>query len=134
MIELVYANRTENLLDALAADLKARRAAGAHPLDPTHLVVPNANMETWVRFGLAQALGVAAGLKFQRLERFVGELVAAADLGLRLVDLDVVEAAILDVLLDEEALAEDVLADVRRYLAGSGAGRHGDGGADLRWV
>ncbi|HET9766824.1 MAG TPA: exodeoxyribonuclease V subunit gamma, partial [Thermoanaerobaculia bacterium] len=78
MIRLVYSNRTEELLAALAETLKDRRRAGAHPLEPVHLLVPNRNLEQHVRLALAERLGGAANLRFQRLERFVADLVREA--------------------------------------------------------
>ena len=117
MIELVYSNKTERLLEALAGDLQKRRRAGAHPLDPVELVVPNRNMETWVRLGLAQAHGVAANLRFSWLNRFIGNIVSSACPGdMKLVDLDTVEAAVLAVLLNDHLLDEPELQPVRRYL------------------
>jgi exodeoxyribonuclease V gamma subunit len=67
MIELIYSNKTERLLGELARVLGEERANGAHPRDPVQLVVPNRNMETYVRLGLAQSLGVAVGWNRQKL-------------------------------------------------------------------
>jgi len=122
VIRLIYSNQTERLLDALVEILKVHRQQDDfHPLDPVDLVVPNRNMETWVRLGLAQALGVAANLRFRRLERFIGDLAAeACPEEIKLADLDTVEAAILSILLDETALEQPELAPVRLYLAGAG--------------
>jgi len=121
MIELVYSNKTERLLEALAGDLRKRREADIHPLDPVELVVPNRNMETWVRLGLAQAHGVAANLRFSWLNRFIGEIVSAACPGeMKLADLDTVEAAVLAALLDDRLLGEPELQPVRRYLESAG--------------
>jgi len=77
LIELVYSNRTERLLMSLVRDLSKRREAGAHPLDPVEIVVPNHNMEAWVTLGLAQASGVAANV----VNGFAGKnIVKAGDL------------------------------------------------------
>jgi len=103
MIELVYSNRTERLLANLAVSLREQREAGAHPLDPVELVVPNRNMESWVRLGLAQAAGVAANLNFRRIERFIGEIVTETCPGeYKPVNLDLVEAAVLATLLNRD--------------------------------
>ena len=123
MLRLVYSSRTELLLAALAETLRAERAAGAHPLEPVELLVPNRNMERFVRLGLAEALGVAANLRFRRLERFTAELVAGAPpprdgaLAARLVDADALAGALLALFHDEAALAAPELAPVRGYLA-----------------
>ncbi len=116
-IELFYSNKTERLLDKLAGSLRERKLAGADPLEPVELVVPNRNMETWVRLGLAQSTGIAANLNFRRVERFFGDIAAqASHNSLRLADLDTVEAAILAVLIDEKMMLEPNLAPVHYYL------------------
>ncbi len=121
MIRLVYSNRTEELLAALAETLKERRRAGAHPLEPVHLLVPNRNLEQHVRLALAERLGVAANLRFQRLERFVAELVREAAPANRLVDAEALRGGLLAVLHDEAALADPALAPVRDYLRAADA-------------
>ena len=121
MIELIYSNRTERLLEALVVRLEEQRAGGGHPLDPVEIVVPNRNMETWVSLGLARHTGVAANLRCRRLEHFFGDLVLEAFEGRRrLVDLDTIESAILSILLDREQLEEPDLEPVRSYLQAAG--------------
>jgi len=116
VIELFYSNKTEQLLDALADQVKAQRET-THPLEPVELVVPNRNMETWVRLGLAQKLGVAANMNFKRLEQFIGDIVDISCPGeYKVAGLDIIEAAILSILLDEEALKSSDMQLVRRYL------------------
>jgi len=116
VIELFYSNRTEQLLDALADQVKAQREAD-HPLEPVELVVPNRNMETWVRLGLAQKLGVAANMNFRRLEQFIGDMVDKTGPGeYKVAGPDIIEAAILAILLDEEALKSSGMQPVNRYL------------------
>jgi exodeoxyribonuclease V gamma subunit len=117
LIELIYSNHTERLLDKLVSDLKTGKQNGAHPLEPIEIVVPNRNMETWITLNLAQALGVAANLHFRRLERFIGALASAALPGrFTLVDLDQAEGAILACLLDEKILSGAPFSPVRQYL------------------
>ncbi|MFO7951510.1 MAG: exodeoxyribonuclease V subunit gamma [Bacillota bacterium] len=121
MIELVYSNQTERLLEDLALNLQLEREAGAHPLAPVELVVPNRNMEAFVNLGLAQHLGVAANLHFRRLERFIGEIINEACPGkIRLAGLEAIEAAILSLLLNDQLLKEPAFKPVARYLSSSG--------------
>ena len=116
MIELFYSNRTEQLLCALADQVKAQRET-THPLEPVELVVPNRNMETWVRLGLAQKLGVAANMNFRRLEQLIGDMVDKTCPGeYKVAGLDIIEAAILAILLDEEAVKSPDMQPVRKYL------------------
>ena len=120
MIELIYANKTERLLGELADYLQAGKEAGTHPLEPVELVVPNRNMEAFVSLGLAEHLGVAANLRFRRLERFIGEIISETCPGeFKPANLEIIEAAILKILLDDSLLKEPELKPVERYLMSS---------------
>jgi len=130
VIELFYSNRTEQLLDALAGKVKGQRAA-AHPLEPVELVVPNRNMETWVRLGLAQKLGVAANMNFRRLEQFIGDIVDKSCPGeYKVAGLDIIEAAILAILLDQETVSSPDMEPVNSYLESAGAAAGNLAGSD----
>ncbi len=130
MIEQFYSNRTEQLLDALAGKVIAQRA-DTHPLEPVELVVPNRNMETWVRLGLAQKLGVAANMRFSRLEQFIADIVGKTCPGdYKVADLDIIEAALLAILLDEETTDRPELQPVRRYLKSAGETASNESGGE----
>ncbi|HEY0839546.1 MAG TPA: exodeoxyribonuclease V subunit gamma, partial [Vulgatibacter sp.] len=117
MIRLTYSNRSEKLLDALAADLSA---AGRDPFEPARLVVPNRNVEAWIRHGLARRLGIAANLEVQQLRRFVGGLLRDAVPGTRLVDGELLLDLVLSCLLDEERMSRPGLERLRSYLRAGG--------------
>jgi len=119
MLRLVYSSHTEQLLDTLVADVSAyREARGA--LEPVHLVLPNRNVETYVRFGLAQATGIAANLEVHLLRRFVSDLVSEGPDKVRLVGAGELRALVLGLLLDEERLARPEFGPVRAYLHAAG--------------
>jgi exodeoxyribonuclease V gamma subunit len=121
MIHLTYSNRTEGLLEAFAADLAAARAVpGASALDPSFVVVPNRNVELYLRQGLARLQGIAANLEVHQLRRFVGRLADAAQGGARLADADALRGLLLSILLDDRRLAGDEFASVREWLAAGG--------------
>ena len=146
MIKIIFSNKTERLLRELSKGIRERRERGTHPLEPVRVVVPNRNMETWTRLGLAQLTGVAANLRFSWLNRFLEDLVAGACPGeLKLVDLDTAEAALLAVLMDEDLMQIPELRPVKGYLnrtmgggtvpINSGFDAHlGPDGVDLRRV
>ncbi|MGE0789177.1 MAG: exodeoxyribonuclease V subunit gamma [Sandaracinaceae bacterium] len=115
MIRLTYSNRTEALLDAFAEDLAARRAAGADPLVPTRIVVPNRNVERYLELGLAMRLGVASNLRFLRLSGLLREW-----LGERLLVGDAVLARAFRALGDPDLMREPVMAPLARYLSAAG--------------
>lgn len=118
MIHLTYSHRTEDLLDALAADLRRLRAR-SHPLDPLRLVLPDRNLEAWVKQGLALRLGIAANIEVHYLRRFVSRLVEDAGLP-PLLDGSAIYDGLLELFLDADFLADDALAEVRAYLHAAG--------------
>jgi len=128
MYRLVYSNRTEELLAELA--VRARAQQRAAPLVPVTIVVPSANVERYLRLGVARAAGIAANLDIALLTRFVGGLVASSS-GARVADAVAIEAMALALLLDEEFVSHPELAPVRAYVR---AGGEGAGVADVRRV
>lgn len=124
-MQLTYSNRTEALLDALANDLAAAKAKGRSPFEPVRIVVPNRNVETWLKHGLARRLGIAANLEVHLLRRFVGELLrkgmrGAEAEGGRLVDGPLLNDLVLSLLLDDSYLSQEGLSRVRSYLYAAG--------------
>ncbi|MDQ3037826.1 MAG: exodeoxyribonuclease V subunit gamma, partial [Myxococcota bacterium] len=120
MIRLHYSNRTELMLRALASQL-ARRA---DPLEPVTIVVPNRPMERWVEMRLAETLGIAANLRFLRLERFVSERLTIEG-GRRVLGPGEIEGRVLATLHGAiETASSDAQADalepVRVYLRAAG--------------
>lgn len=124
MIHLVYGNRMEALVDRLGDDLAAHRREHG-PFDAPRVIFAHPNLERWALQRLARELGIVANLRTSRLERLLrGTLEGLAD-RVRLLERVPLEAALLSVLGDERALDEggEVLAPVRRYLAGDAAGK-----------
>ena len=119
MIHLTYSNRTEALLDRLAAAIRAEREART-PWEPVHLVVPNPFLKEYVRIQLARRLGVAANLRFTYLDGLWQGLMPGG--GCRLLSAELLRGGLLGILADEAWLAQDGLAPVRRYLAEDGRG------------
>ncbi len=121
MIRLVYSNATEQLLDALAATIAdERRDAG--PLEPVRIVVPNANIETYLKLGLAERAGIAANLEITFLRRFLARIAERALAPARAVDVEHVEGCLLAIFHDQSRLADPELAPVRAYLRAAGDG------------
>ncbi len=117
MIELFYSNRTEALLNNLAFNLEQVQGEGLHPLEPVEIIVPNRNMESWVRLGIAQAKGIAANVKFKWLESYISGLVSTSfHEKFRLADYQITEAAILAALLDDQLLQNKEFRPINSYL------------------
>jgi exodeoxyribonuclease V gamma subunit len=123
MIHLRYSNRTEELLRALADDLAAARAAGHGLFEPVPLVVPNPQIETYVKLGVARSNGVAAHLETRYLRGHLAAIVAASAPDVALVDRALLEGELLALFHDERRLAPDDLGPVRAYLAAGGDAR-----------
>jgi exodeoxyribonuclease V gamma subunit len=124
MLTVHYSNRTEELLNALAVQLSERRRRGVSPLEPAHLVIPNRNVESYVKLGLASRLGIAANLQGQFLRHFLSWRVCAERPEVQPVDAAVWRGALLRIFLDDALLAHPELDDVVRYLHSGGSGLH----------
>lgn len=114
-IHLTYSNATEALVEALTERLREGRERGGSPLTPVHVVVPNRNLERYLELSIAQALGIAANLRFHRLERFVARWIAQEGVG-AVLDRRGLERNLLAALLDEEWLAREPHAALARYV------------------
>ncbi len=136
MIRVVYSNRTEELVAELGARVRAQQAReGA--LSPVPIVVPGRSLETHVRLGIAREQGIAANLDVSLLTRFAARVAAPAvpvgEPPVRVADAASLEAMVLQLLLDDAALAAPALGPVVSYLRGAGSGVS-EGAADLRRV
>lgn len=72
MLELVFSNRAEALIEALAARVAARQA-GSGFWTPIPIVVPNPLVKRFVREGLAARNGAAANVTFCFLEQLLAK-------------------------------------------------------------
>ncbi|HEY5146233.1 MAG TPA: exodeoxyribonuclease V subunit gamma, partial [Polyangiaceae bacterium] len=131
MVRLVYSNRSAELLAELAMRVRAQQARDG-ALAPVRVVVPSADVESYLRLRIAREQAVAANLEFTRLTAFAADVIASLESlapspssaprppRARLADAAALEAMALRILLDDEALAHPDLAAVRAYLAGGG--------------
>ena len=74
MIRLHYSNRLENLIAPLAEGVADHQRRD--PLDRISIVVPNRVVEQFVRYRLAESIGVAANLEFPFLRSYLAEILA----------------------------------------------------------
>ena len=115
VIRICTSHRTEVLLDAFAANLTAERTRQG-PFSPVRVIVPNRNVETYLRLKLCEQCGIAANLETMFLRRFLAGIAEAASPGVRVADAAYVEGCLLALLHDDAVLAQPDLADVRTYL------------------
>lgn len=115
MLRVYYSNETEELLRALVEALRAERSkARATLFDPVHLVVPNRNMETFVKLGIAKLEGICANFETRLLGDFLRETIGSSLTESSLFD------RILAALFDEAVLARPELEPVRSYIFRAG--------------
>jgi len=118
MIRLCYSNRTEVLLERLAENISAQRARDG-VWTAVQVVVPNAQVEAYLRQALARRLGIAANLRFRFLD---GLYRFSLPSPLRLLDRGVLQGALLACFQDPDVLNQDHLSSVRAYLQGDTSG------------
>ena len=115
VIRLVYGNRIDSLAAALAASLDAREDAGASPLEPVDVVVPNRHLQRYLEIELARVRGFSANMRFHRLDAFVARWLGA-ETGQPLLGRSALLRSLLSLFGDDAALADRSLEPVRRYL------------------
>jgi exodeoxyribonuclease V gamma subunit len=113
LIDLSYSNRPEPLLDALAANVAATQAT---LYDPVTLLVPNGTVAHYVKQGLARRRGIAAHIQDRFLKKYLRDVAEASRPGVRIVDRDLIEGALLALFHDGRRLALAELGPVRGYL------------------
>jgi exodeoxyribonuclease V gamma subunit len=125
MIHLVYSNYTEELAEALAADLGERRQQ-VGVFEPLHLVVPTRHVEAYAKARVASLTGIAFHLRTHLSRELVSDLLKGQSV--RLLDAAQLRGLVLTALLDGGRGGED-LEPVSDYIHGQ---NHREDAADLR--
>jgi len=119
MIRLYYSNRLENLIAPLAGAVAAHQRR--EPLEPVKIVVPNRVVEQFVRYRLAESIGVAANLQFPFLRNYLAELLQSTDKNLKILDADELQLILFECLRSSSHRDDSNLKPPRDYIqAGSG--------------
>jgi exodeoxyribonuclease V gamma subunit len=123
VLHLVHGNRFEDLAARLAEDLAAARRTGAIDVfTPVTIAVPGALVAGGLRLALARQHGIAANLRFPSLETLLAELALRARPDWLVLQRRMLQSLLVGLLGDDERLAGEELAPVRRY-ASAGAAR-----------
>jgi len=107
MIRLHYSNRLENLVAPLASAVAEHQRR--QPLDPLSIVVPSRVVEQFVKYRLAESIGVAANLKFPFLRSYLAEIVTTADPKLKILDADDLQLVLFECLRNSEHRSDPAL-------------------------
>ncbi|MGA9724720.1 MAG: exodeoxyribonuclease V subunit gamma, partial [Candidatus Binatus sp.] len=127
MIRLHYSNRLENLIAPLAESVASHQRR--EPLEPVSIVVPNRVVEQFVRYRLAESIGIAANLKFPFLRNYLGDLLQSADESLKILDADELQLVIFECLRNSR---DD--SDLQPALDYVAAGSKTDDDVELRTI
>ncbi|MBV69826.1 MAG: hypothetical protein CMH52_00625 [Myxococcales bacterium] len=114
MLHLCYSNRFEVLCAPLADRL--RHAQLIDPLEPGHIIVPNPTVEQFIRFDIAQTVGVAAHLNIQLMNTFLRDCVEASQANIRVVDKSELQLYLYHRIQDQAFLERNELGTIARYL------------------
>lgn len=120
MLHLTTSNRTECLLEALAAALQTEREAFG-PWEPFRLVVPNPNVRRWLLDHLSRRLGILANADIGYLDSLWKGAFEGEKPPVRIWNRRAIQGAILSVLAEPGVLEDPDLAPLKDYLAGGGA-------------
>jgi exodeoxyribonuclease V gamma subunit len=121
-LRLHYSNRTERLLQSLIENLEsARHRPGATLFDVTTVVVPNRQVETYLRHGIARSTGIASNLRMPFLRAFLENLIAECRPDVRIVSGRLLHGQVLTLLSDESLLRENDFSPLRAYLFAAGS-------------
>jgi exodeoxyribonuclease V gamma subunit len=122
-IQVWYSNQLEVLADCLMVNLGE---ANSSPTDrlfnmPT-IIVPNPNIATYLKYEIAQGVGIAAGLKFTMTEQFFDDLLRRVKVQppSKLVRGGPLRAFLIDVLSDGPDAVSPLPHTVLAYLAAGG--------------
>jgi exodeoxyribonuclease V gamma subunit len=127
MIRLHYSNRLENLIAPLAESVASHQRR--EPLEPISIVVPNRVVEQFVRYRLAESIGIAANLNFPFLRNYLGELLQSIDKSLKILDADELQLVIFECLRNS---SDD--SDLQPALDYIAAGSKTDADVELRTI
>src|SRR5712692_7635788 len=131
MIRLHYSNRLENLIAPLADAVTEHQLR--QPLEPISIVVPSRVVEQFVKYRLAESIGVAANLKFPFLRSYLAEILGNADPNLKILDAgehaDALQLILFECLRSRAHRDDPGLKPARDYI---GAGSKTDTDLELR--
>ena len=114
MLNLSYGNHMEALIKPLIKHIEASQRRD--PMAPVTVIIPNPSVAQFVRFQVAQHLGVCANLEFHHLRRFLSERVQEANPKVRILEGETLQLLLFRQLYNPEVIQHIALEPVRTYL------------------
>ena len=106
-------------MQAFVRNLQRERQSEG-PFAPVRVVVPNRNVETYLRLGVARECGIAANLQVTFLRRLLAHVAEQAIPNGRVVDAQQIEGHLLALFHDDGFLKQPEMAPVQDYLLAGG--------------
>ena len=104
--------------EGLSAAIK--RQQGRSPLEPVSIIVPNKVVEQFLRYRVAESLGIAANLRFPFLRSYLAKQIESIDSGLKILDADDLQIILFECIRSARHRNDPELKPVRDYVeAGS---------------
>jgi exodeoxyribonuclease V gamma subunit len=123
VIHVWYSNQLERLADRLIENLgKSKDSPASRLFAMPTIIVPNQNVETYLKYEIARGLGIAAGLKFQMTEEFLENLLSrdGKEPSSKLVSSGMLRALFIDVLSDASHFRRALPDAVQNYIKSGG--------------
>src|SRR5690554_1256140 len=128
MLQVWYSNSLEKLVDGLVeVEASERKNLQLSPIERSPVVVPGANMGTFLKYAVARRAGIAARMQPWHIGNFF-EALLPEDGRFQVVSAATVQILLLDILSDDTSLQAPELARVRAYLAAIHSGHSGHSG------
>lgn len=122
MLHLWYSNSLRSLVDALIRDMETSGNSPQKDLFCTSsIIVPNRNIEAYLKFEIAKRTGIAANLRFYFLEEFLSGLIKRSGIPMRVVDRKVLHSLLVTVFSDGVRKNSPLPKPVEVYLKSGGS-------------
>jgi exonuclease V gamma subunit len=114
MLNLCYANQMEALIEPLFR--RVDQCQQTDPLHPITIIIPNPSVSHFVRFQVAQRLGVCANLDFKYLRHFLTDQIEHSKSNIKILETESLQLLIFKHLNTPDVLQHISLEPVRTYL------------------
>ncbi|AWV87860.1 exodeoxyribonuclease V subunit gamma [Bradymonas sediminis] len=126
MLQVWYSNSLDRLVDGLVeVEATERKNLGLNPIERSPVVVPGANMGTYLKYAVATRAGIAGRIEPWHIGDFFDALLPD-DSSFQTLNASKIQVLLLDIFEDEALLGAPELKEPRDYLAMSNAERSSD--------